>query len=275
MLDPRELLKEALKRGIVPKKSLGQHFLLDKKMAQRIVREAGISPEDAVLEIGPGLGSLTFALLEKAKAVVAVELDSRLASFLREKAQGLPLEVVEGDFLRIDLSQLFSRYGRLKAVGNLPYGVSTEILFKLLQAHRYFEDITLMFQWEVAQRIVSPPGTKRYGALSVTVRLFSEPRLLFRVPRGAFWPRPEVQGGVVRFRLHEQPKGDIETMKGLLEGLFSSRRKTILNALLRVGYGPRERIRSLLERASIDPMRRPETLSLEEYLALAESLKEV
>ncbi|RLA85574.1 MAG: 16S rRNA (adenine(1518)-N(6)/adenine(1519)-N(6))-dimethyltransferase, partial [Deltaproteobacteria bacterium] len=184
------------------------------------------------------------------------------------------LEVIEGDFLEVDLSRLFSRYGRLKAVGNLPYGVSTEILFKLLQAHQYLKDITLMFQWEVAQRIVSPPGRKQYGALSVTVRLFSEPELLFRVPRGAFWPKPEVQGGVVHFRLHEQPKGDIETMRGLLEGLFSARRKTILNALFRAGHGPRERIRSLLKRAGIDPMRRPETLSLEEYLILAETLKE-
>lgn len=272
MEHPRQLLKEAIRLGILPKKALGQHFLLDPKAIQRIVEGAEVGPGDVVLEVGPGIGSLTFALLQRAKKVIAVEVDRRLCEFLSERAKGLPLELLCADILDLDLRGLLAPYKEVKALGNLPYNLSTEILFKLLGSGP-FQRLVLMFQWEVAQRICARPGTKAYGALTVMVALYAEPELLFRVPRGAFWPPPEVQGGVVRFRPHPSLRGSPEGMRRLLEGVFSSRRKTILNALSRFCPLGKEELGELLWRLGIEPSRRPETLSVEEYLALEVELR--
>lgn len=272
MDSPRRLLKDALRLGILPKKALGQHFLVDPKAVQRIIEGAEIGPEDVVLEVGPGIGSLTFALLGRAKKVIAVELDERLCGFLSERAKGLPLELINADILALDLQGLLAPYGKVKALGNLPYNVATEILFKLLDS-ACFSSLTLMFQWEVALRICARPGTKAYGALTIMAGLYATAELLFRVPRGAFWPPPEVHGGVVRFRPYESPRGEPQRMRRFLEGVFSSRRKTLLNALARICPLGKEELREVLLRLGIEPSRRPETLTVEEYLALEEALR--
>lgn len=269
----RELLEKARSRGVLPKKGLGQHFLLSEGVVVKILQGAGVGPEDVVLEIGPGIGALTFALAQRAKKVIAVEVDRALCEFLREKAQGLPLEVVEGDFLSWDL-EVLREYGRVKVVSNLPFFISTEVLFRLLENHGLFSDLTLMFQWEVAKRITARPGSKDYGALTVMTRLYSEPRLLFKVKKGAFFPPPEVDAGVVKFSLHEPPKGDIDFLRGMVEGLFSLRRKTVLNALRHMTGLEREELEGMLLGLGIDPMRRPEAISPEGFLGLAKALEE-
>lgn len=269
----RDLIREARSKGILPKKGLGQHFLTSEGVVKKILEGAEVGPEDVVLEIGPGLGTLTFPLAERAKRVIAVEVDKGLCEFLREKAKGLPLEVVEADFLNWDLSALRG-YGKVKVVSNLPFFLSTEILFRLLENQGLFSDLTLMFQWEVARRITAQPGSKDYGALTVMVRLYSEPKLLFKVPKGAFFPPPEVDAGVVRFSLREPPKGGIETLRRTVEGLFSLRRKTLSNALRKMSPLSKEEIQGMLEELGIDPMKRPEAVSPEEFLKIARALEE-
>jgi len=274
MFDLKELLKEAKSSGIKPKKSLGQHFLIDPNYVEKILEASQVSSEDTVLEVGAGLGSLTFPLSLRAKRVIAVEIDSRLCEFLKEKASNLPIEVIQGDILRVYLREFYQKYGPLKVLGNLPYNFSIPILFYLLSFWEVLKDLTLMFQKEVAERIVSSPGGKAYGALSVTVRTLCEPKFLFKVPRGAFWPPPEVEGGVVFFRLHKNPKGDIESLRRFVTKIFSKRRKTILNALVESGFGKRKKIEEMLLSMGIDPRRRPETLGVEEFLNLHKRLEE-
>lgn len=272
---PRDLLGEARRKGIFPHKGLGQHFLIDKDVALRIVEAAGIREGDGVLEVGPGIGSLTFALAERARKVTAVEVDGRLADFLLEKAQGWGLhhvEVLKGDILKVDLGSLLLREGRLKVVANLPYNLSTKILFLLLEHSPRLQDLTLMFQREVAERIVSPPGGKSYGALSVMVRLWAEPRLVMKVPRGAFWPPPEVEGGVVHFKPYGARVRDPKAFQRVVEAAFAQRRKTLLNALSAGGFGPKERLRGVLWACGIEPSRRAETLSFEELKRISEAI---
>jgi 16S rRNA (adenine1518-N6/adenine1519-N6)-dimethyltransferase len=274
MFDLKGLLKEAKSSGIRPKKSLGQHFLIDPNYVNKILKESGVTSEDTVLEVGAGLGSLTFPLSLRAKRVIAVEIDDKLCEFLKERASDLPIELIQGDILNVDLRELYQKYGPLKVLGNLPYNLSVSILFYLLSFWELLKDLTLMFQKEVAERIVSPPGGKAYGALSVTVRTLCEPKFLFKVPRGAFWPPPEVEGGVVFFQLHKNPKGDIETLRRFVTRIFSKRRKTILNALVETGFGKREEMKDLLLNMGIDPRRRPESLGIEDFLNLYKKLEE-
>lgn len=269
----RDLLGEARAKGVVPKKGLGQHFLLSDRIALKIVQEAEVGPEHVVLEIGPGIGALTFLLAQRARRVIAVEVDSALCGFLKERAKGLPLEVVEADFLSWDL-EVLRPHGPVKVVSNLPFFLSTQILFRLLENHALFSDLTLMFQWEVARRITAEPGSKDYGALTVMTRLYSAPKLLFKVPRGAFYPPPEVDAGVVKFSLHEPPKGDIDFLRRTVEGLFSFRRKTLLNALRHMTGLGREELEGMLLELGIDPKRRPEALSPEGFVKMAKALEE-
>lgn len=272
---PRALVRRAKDKGILPHKGLGQHFLLDKGIALRIAEAAGVGGEDVVLEIGPGVGSLTFALAEKAKKVVAVEVDKRLVEFLKEETAGLNVEILEGDILEVDLPSLASMEGEMKVVANLPYNLSTRILFYLLEHRSSLKDLTLMFQREVAERIVSPPGSKNYGVLSVMARLWAEPKMVMRVPKGAFWPPPEVEGAVVYFKLRkEREVHDVKAVRRIVEAAFSTRRKTLLNALSAAGIAPKEKIREILLQCGIDPMRRAETLTLEELIRLTEATEE-
>ena len=252
-----------------PSKSLGQNFITDKRVIERIVSEAGITSDDEVLEIGPGLGALTFALARKAARVVAVEKDARLAERLRALLPEWPnVELICGDALDVDFGALY-KDRRLKVAANLPYSVSSPILVRLLRSRALFSTLVLMLQLEVGERISSPPGGKEYGSLSVLVQTYFDVKLLFRVHPSSFWPAPKVDSVVLKLvPLHEPrvPIADEAVYERILRAAFSSRRKMLGNSLgsaLKKGAADR-----VLAAAGIDRTRRAETLSVEEFGAI-------
>jgi 16S rRNA (adenine1518-N6/adenine1519-N6)-dimethyltransferase len=274
------LMQELRSRGVSPKKALGQHFLIDKGIAQKIVRLASLGPEDCVVEIGPGMGVLTFPMLPRVKKVVAVEVDQEMADYLRERGQGkTSLTVICQDALRIDFRGLaHDAGGRLKVVANLPYNIATPIIFRLLESREALAHLTLMLQHEVAQRITASPGNKAYGPLSIFTQLYTSPKLMMRVPPQAFYPRPKVESAVVGFAILDQPRvelRDTEFFHEVVRASFAQRRKTILNSLKNapLPLGSRDEIEESLEAIGVDRRRRAETLDLHEFRRLAEALK--
>ena len=272
----RWLLSEAKRRGIFPKKSLGQHFLLEGGIARKIAERAVLDPDERVVEIGPGLGVLTFSLLRRAKRVIAIEVDERMVNFLRDLVEGDRLRLICADALKFDfLSLAEEEGGSLNLVSNLPFNISTPLFLRLLEQRRAFLSLTLMFQREVAERITSPRGKRSYGPLSVLAQLYTEPHLLFHVPPQAFYPPPQVRGSVIRFEVLERPRIDIShegTFKEIVFASFHQRRKTILNSLRGSGLGNKGELEEVLRQCGIDPRRRAETLSLEEWGRLTEAL---
>ena len=253
------------------KRRLGQHFLFDPSILKRIVSAAQINTDDTVVEIGPGSGSLTTLLAESAKEVIAVEVDRQLCERLREGLSGIDnLELVCGDFLEYDLDKIDG----FKAVGNIPYYITTPIIFKLLSAGRRLLSATLTIQKEVAERIVAGPGTKRYGILSLMVQYRTEAEIAFLIPKEAFSPPPKVDSAVIQLRtLHE--KRVLVRDEGLffriIRTAFSQRRKTLANSLKPVYTD----IKGILEKLGIDPRRRPETLTIEDFARISDTLPDV
>ena len=273
------LIGELKKLGFSPKRSFGQNFLIDKKVAGEVVRLANVEPEDIVVEIGPGMGALTFHLIPRAKKVVAVELDREMVKYLREKGEGFAsLVVVHRDALQFDFRDLAQQEGRkIKVVANLPYNISTPIIFRLLECRDALASATLMLQQEVAQRITSPAGSRDYGPLSIFVQLYTSPKILMRVPPQAFYPPPKVESALVGFEILPRPRvdiADVEFFRAVVRASFAQRRKTILNSLVGSPFcpGSRQQIRGVLEAVGIEPRRRAETLDLEEFKRLAEAL---
>jgi 16S rRNA (adenine1518-N6/adenine1519-N6)-dimethyltransferase len=273
-------MQELRQRGVSPKKSLGQHFLIDKGIAQKIVQLASLEPEDTVVEIGPGMGVLTFLMLPLVKRLIAVEVDQEMADYLRERGEGIPsLNVMCRDALHIDFQDLAQDAGkRLKVVANLPYNISTPVIFRLLESRDAMTHLTLMLQREVAQRINAPSGGKDYGPLSIFTQLYTSPKILMRVPPQAFYPRPKVESALVGFTILDHPRvaiGDTEFFHAVVRASFAQRRKTILNSLKNapMALGSREEIEKVLKGVGIDPRRRAETLDLTEFKDLAEALK--
>jgi len=276
------LMQELRSRGVSPKRTLGQHFLIDKGVAQKIVRLADLGPEDCVAEIGPGMGVLTFLMLPLVKQVVAVELDQAIADYLREKGEGMAsLSVICGDALHYDFQGLAQEAGRkLKVVANLPYNISTPVIFRLLENREAVATITLMLQHEVAQRITAPPGGKDYGSLSIFTQLYTSPKIMMRVPPQAFYPRPKVESALIKFEILERPRVTINDhgfFQEVVRASFAQRRKTILNCLKNspLVLGTKEEILEVLKAVGIDPRRRAETLDLTEFQHLAEALKRI
>ena len=274
------LMQELKNRGVSPKKSLGQHFLIDKGIAQKIVRLASLEPHDIVVEIGPGMGVLTFLMLPLVKQVVAVEVDQEMADYLREQGGGMPsLTVMCRDVLDVDIKGLAQDAGgRLKVVANLPYNISTPVIFRLLENREAVAHLTLMLQQEVAQRINAAPRSKNYGPLSIFTQLYTTPKILMRVPPQAFYPPPKVESALVGFTILDHPRvaiGDTEFFHAVVRASFAQRRKTILNSLKNspLALGSREEIEKALNTVGIDPRRRAETLDLSEFKELAEALK--
>lgn len=259
-------------------RKLGQHFLLNPSTLDKILRLADISKDDRVLEIGPGPGALTGRLAQRAGQVIAVEKDSRFAAHLREKLKSYAnVTIIEGDFLELNLEKMLgSSSPRWKAVANLPYNVATEILFHLLEFSTFFQSLHLMVQKEVAARIVAQPGTKDYGILSVFTQLFSENRIVMKLPPGAFSPPPKVDSAVVAFKISEGcrfPIHHLPTFESVVRAAFGQRRKTIANAL-KGGLRdvPPGKIAEALEKAEIPPSARAETVSIERFSRLANLL---
>ncbi len=254
------------------KKSLGQNFLRDPHYLSRIADAARVGPGDQVLEIGPGLGHLTTVLTQRARKVLAIEVDDRLIPQLQnEFGNILNFELLHADALEYDYETLT---GRWKVVANLPYYISTPIIQKLIVRPEKFISLTLMLQKEVAERIASPPGGKEYGYLSVLVQYYTVPRMEFKVPPGAFTPRPEVDSIVITLTLRDRPAvmvRDEAFFFRVIKAAFSQRRKTLRNSLKQL-VAPKEKMDAVLNSTGIDLARRAETLTVEEFGKLADFL---
>jgi 16S rRNA (adenine1518-N6/adenine1519-N6)-dimethyltransferase len=250
------------------KKHLGQNFLFDPSILARMVGVAALSPEDTVVEIGPGPGRLTALLAGKVKKVIAIELDEVLYTRLTgELSKYNNVVLVHGDAL----SYPYETLDEFKVVANIPYYITTPILFKLLDYKDRLRSITVTIQKEVAERIVAGPGGKEYGILSLMVQYYTHPKIEFIVPKGAFRPVPKVDSAVLHMVLHEKPPvivRDERLFFKLIKTAFSQRRKTLANALKPLAQDSKER----LKRAGINPMQRAETLSMEEFARLADVL---
>ena len=258
------------------RRALGQHFLRDAGIARRIVEIAGLTPADLCVEIGPGEGVLTFLLAERGGRLLALEVDEKLVEGLRSRLAALPhVEVRLADARSFDYSTLTalrpSPEGRVVIVGNLPYSVSKPILERLVAARTAVSEMVLTLQKEVAERVAAGPGSKRYGALSVLTQLYCDVRLALAIPPGAFRPPPKVDSAVLHLRVLAGPRvpvGDEARFHRLVKAAFGQRRKTLANALAG-GLGVSvATARQWLAAAGIDPGRRAETLSLEEFSRL-------
>ena len=275
---PPELppIREVMDRyGLSPQKSLGQNFLLDLNLTRRIARAAGSLVGRQVIEVGPGPGGLTRALLELgAERVVAIEMDHRCALALEELSTAYPgrLQVVEGDALKTDMRALVG--GRARIIANLPYNVGTPLLVRWLQTEPWppwFETMTLMFQKEVAQRIVAPPKSRAYGRLAVLAQWRTHARILFDVDRRAFTPPPAITSSVVELIPRPKPlaPADPKTLEKVVAAAFGQRRKMLRAALKPIARDPV----ALLEASHIDPTMRAEQLSVEQFCQLSETLR--
>ncbi|MBF0458170.1 MAG: ribosomal RNA small subunit methyltransferase A [Nitrospirae bacterium] len=251
------------------KRKLGQHFLYDDAILGKIVAAANISPGDIVVEIGPGTGSLTEKLIGKAKKVIAIELDKNLYDRLKERFRGvLNLELVNCDALQYD----YKAAGTFKVAANIPYYITTPLIFRLLGERETLAGMTLMVQKELAERIASPPGRKSYGVLSIMAQLVSVPEIKFIVSRNSFRPPPEVDSAVIDFQMLKDKEkisiADEKLFAAIVRTSFSMRRKTLGNNLKGFGSG----VGDMLNSIGIDPRRRPETLSIDEYARITNAL---
>lgn len=266
--EAREALAAA---GLRPRKGWGQHFLCDPAVAHRIVETADVGPQSVVLEIGPGLGALTDELAGRAGRLYLVEVDPVLAARLAARyAENPRVRTVAGDVLAVDL-ETFVTEPAVTAVGNLPYNIAIPILFRLREARARLPRAVVMIQREVAERLVAAPGTKPYGALTVLTALYGEARIALRVSPGAFVPRPKVDSAVVSIAVATAPRAgvaDANRFREIVRRAFGQRRKTLRAALAAVATA------ADIERAGIDPRRRGETLSLDEFATLANVLGE-
>ena len=265
-MHPRHLLQ---RYNLHPKKGLGQNFLVDEGALRRIVAAADLTGSDTVLEIGPGLGALTKLLAEAAGRVVAVELDARLIPLLESELAGIiNVEVVEGDILKLDPSALIGT--RYKVVANLPYYITAKILRHLLEARTRPDLMVLTVQQEVAERLAAKPG--KMSLLAVSVQYYGRVRQVARLKAGSFFPRPAVNSAVVRVDVHQDAPASAPERRRffrVVKAGFSQKRKQLRNSI-RAGLRiPADQAVEALEAAGIDPRRRAETLSLEEWAALA------
>ena len=270
-----------LKRyGFTFSKKFGQNFLIDEHVLDKIMDAAELSEEDCVLEIGPGIGTMTQALSERAGKVFSVEIDDKLIPILKDTLAECPnVTIINDDIMKVDIEALVRDEcsGKpVKVVANLPYYITTPIIMKILEEGIDCETITVMMQKEVADRLKAAPGKKECGAISLMVQYFAEVNEIVKVPRTVFIPQPKVDSTVLRLDvLKEKPVAvqDEEYFFKVIKAGFAQRRKTVANSLSVLGDLGRPEILSALEKAGIDPIRRGETLSLSEYAALAEALK--
>jgi len=272
-------IKNELKEyGIFPKKRLGQHFLVDRNILDKVIGTAQVGEEDVVLEVGPGLGEMTLALAHRVKKVIAVEIDPRLVAILEKKMEDYPnVEVVRSDILKLDFNHFFKKGGeRIKVVANLPYKISTPLIFHFIELREFFSTFTLMLQKEVAERMVAPSGRKEYGPLSIFIQMFSDISIRFFIKPSAFFPPPKVESAVVHMAWKEKPligKNDEAWFKKVVKACFGYRRKTLINALKHSELTLPESIVLEMEEIGIDPRRRPETLTIQEFISLAKVLR--
>ena len=281
--DPKETIAVLQRYNFNFQKKFGQNFLIDGHVIEKIIAAAGIGKDDVVLEIGPGIGTLTQRLCESAGDVVAVEIDRNLIPILQGDTckDYKNLQIVSGDIMKTDIPALLAPYGSrpVKVVANLPYYITTPILMKLLEDRLPIESITVMVQKEVAERMETGPGTKDYGALSLAVQYYSEPYLAANVPANCFMPRPNVGSAVIRLTIHETPPVSVKDEKhmfALIRASFNQRRKTLVNG---IGNAPelpysKEQVAAALTRLGMSETIRGEALTLSEFAALSDALQE-
>ena len=264
------------KNGLKAKKNLGQNFLINEDIIDEMIEKSGINGDDTIIEIGPGLGSLTAKLLEKAKRVIAIELDHDMASFLKKRFMLYQnFELIEEDVLKVDLQSITNQYEKVKVVANLPYYITTPIVMKLLEEQLKLESITVMVQKEVGERFCANANHKQYGAITVSIQYYTEPQMIIEVPKENFNPIPEVDSCVVQLKVRQEPPVLLKNKKlffQLIKAGFSQRRKTISNSLCGVGKN-KEEIMKILQQLKIDDKLRAENLSLEDFANIANNLE--
>lgn len=269
------------KYGFRFQKKYGQNFLIDSNILENIIGAAEIGKDDCVLEIGPGIGTMTQYLAEHAGQVIAVEIDDYLIPILKDTLSAYDnIMVIHNDILKVDVQKLCDTYNEgkpIKVVANLPYYITTPIIMGLFESHVPLSSITIMVQKEVADRMQVGPGTKDYGALSLAVQYYARPEIVAQVPPSCFIPRPNVGSAVIRLTRYEEPPvktGDEKKMFAIIRAAFNQRRKTLVNALSNAGiYGiTKEKAAQALEKMGLSATIRGEALTLEQFAALSDFL---
>ena len=264
-------------------KKYGQNFLIDGNIVSNIVKNAGITKEDTVLEIGPGIGTMTQVLCEQAKNVIAVEIDKRLIDVLTFTLRDYDnVTVINSDILKCNIEELCKQYssnGRLKVVANLPYYITTPIIMELLEKNNnsVIESITVMIQKEVAERLGAEPGNKDYGAITLSINYYSDANIVMTVPASCFMPRPNVDSAVIRMDIYDKPPvatmDEVKIFK-VIKAAFSQRRKTLVNSVSSSTDIAKETILKSLNEMGLSESVRGETLSLEQFAELSDRIIE-
>lgn len=271
------------KYGISANKNLGQNFLIDEQVVENIIDAAEISKEDIIIEIGPGLGTLTKELLERAKKVIAIELDDRMITILKERfALYDNFLLLKNDVLKIDFAKLIEEQNikqeTIKIVANLPYYITTPIIMKLLEEKVQAQNITVMVQKEVAERLTELPGNKNAGAITYCVYYYCEPQNMIEVPSNSFIPEPQVDSEVIKLNIRKQPPVKVENERlffQLIKASFMQRRKTLLNGLSNSGIADKETIKQILIMLKLPENIRGESLSIEQFATIANELNSI
>lgn len=287
MTHPGVLLKSS---NLFAGKEMGQNFLSNPQTARMIVDKSGIREQDHILEIGPGLGALTLFLAEKADFVTAVEKDTRIIPLLEQEIEAggfRNVRIIQSDFLKFDLKTIFTGRGAfqqndagLVVMGNLPYNISSQILFKLIENRHLIDRACLMFQKELAERILAPPETRDYSRLSAVAQYASEIKSIADIGAASFFPRPKVDSTILEFCFHTGKKELDKELERILfsviKAAFSKRRKSLKNSMAGGEFGlTKEFCLQVLESAGIDPSRRAETLGVEEFIKIAENVHQI
>ena len=282
--NPKNTIEILQKYQFVFQKKFGQNFLIDTHVLEKIIAAAGVTKEDCVLEIGPGIGTMTQYLAESARHVIAVEIDQNLIPILKDTLSAYDnVTVINQDILKVDIQALTQEYngGRpIKVVANLPYYITTPIIMGLFESHLPVKSITVMVQKEVAMRMQAGPGTKDYGALSLAVQYYAEPYLAANVPPNCFMPRPNVGSAVIRLQVHKNPDirvKDESLMFRIIRASFNQRRKTLQNGLGNAPELPytKEQIAAAIAEMGLTPTIRGEALSLAQFAQLSDILGEM
>lgn len=281
LANPQETIQVLQRHDFHFRKKFGQNFLIDPHVLDKIIEAAGIGKEDFVLEIGPGIGTLTQYLCEHAGKVLAVEIDPKLIPILKETlADYKNIEIIHGDILKQDIQGIADRYNGgkpVKVVANLPYYITTPIIMELFESHVPLANVTVMVQKEVAERMQAQPGTKEYGALSLAVQYYARPYLAANVPPNCFMPRPAVGSAVIRLDCLSRTPVEVKDEKlmfRLIRASFNQRRKTLQNGLANSGglNFTKEQIGQAIQAVGLDPAIRGEKLGLVQFAALADEL---
>ena len=281
--NPKNTIEVLNKYQFMFQKKFGQNFLIDTHVLEKIIQSANITKEDFVLEIGPGIGTMTQYLAEAAREVTAVEIDRNLIPILKDTLSGYDnVNVINEDILKVDICRLAQEKngGRpIKVVANLPYYITTPIIMGLFESHVPLDSITIMVQKEVADRMQVGPGTKDYGALSLAVQYYAQPYIVANVPPNCFMPRPKVGSAVIRLTRYAQPPVQVDDEKKmfrLVRASFNQRRKTLVNGLNNSPevHATREAVLAALEQMGLSPTVRGEVLMLEQFAQLSNLLVE-